>query len=424
MTRKFQMIALSTLCLIALLAAVADAKETVLYSFGATPDGANPSYGALVADASGNLYGTTYNGGAHGYGTVFELIPGTDGEWTESVLYSFRKGPHDGAYPAAALIFDHAGNLYGTTVGGGNSPLECGEPGCGTVFELMHGKDGAWKEKVLYEFCSAENCADGIGPEGSLLFDAAGNLDGTTFLGGAAIGTVFQLVPGEKGDWTENVLYNFCTVVACADGATPSGTLAEDADGNIYGTTQGGGSIGYGTAFELTPGASVGHWTEKVLVSFTGKNGLLPIAGLTLGTNGNLYGTVGGGGAEEEGVVFELSEIGGKWTQKLLHSFDGKDGSIVYGGLVSDAAGNLYGTTLTGGATGTDCIFDGGCGTVFELEPQSDGTWTEKLLHSFEPNAKDGNSPFAGLILNNATLYGTTYYGGKNNNGTVFEIVP
>ena len=404
-------------------AAMADAKETVLHSFGELTDGANPSYGALVADTAGNLYGTTYKGGVHGYGTVFELMPKPNGEWSESVLYSFRNGPHDGAYPAVALIFDHAGNLYGTTTGGGNHPLECGELGCGTVFELMRGVSGSWSEKVLYRFCSAQSCADGFSPQGPLLFDAAGNLDGTTFYGGEAIGTVFRLTPGRNNSWTENVLYNFCTVAGCADGGNPSGTLAEDANGNIYGTTQGGGSIDYGTAFELMPGRK-GQWTETVLVSFTGQNGLLPIAGLIFGTNGNLYGTAAGGGAEGKGAVFELSASGGTWTERLLHTFHGEDGSFVYSGLVFDATGNLYGTTLAGGSSGTSCESLAGCGTVFELEPKSGGTWTGTVPHRFEPNAKDGNSPFAGLILKNGTLYGTTYYGGKKENGTVFEIVP
>ena len=401
-------------------------NEHVLYSFcsvSGCADGANPLYGSLVADSAGNLYGTTYGGGADGYGAVFQLAPQPNGKWTETVLYSFTNNNGDGAYPNASLIFDADGNLYGTTMGGGVSTLECGNLGCGTVFQLTLGKSD-WAEKVLYQFCSVADCADGFDPQGGLIFDSAGDLDGTTFFGGQAIGTVFQLTPGKNGQWTENVLYNFCSVAGCTDGFNPSGSLIFDSAGNIYGTTTGGGTSGYGTAFQLAPGAK-GQWTETVLHNFLidTHDGIIPLAGMIFDAAGNLYGTAEGGGLFNGGIIFELTLSHGAWNEKILHSFNGKDGSSVYGGLIFDASGNLYGTTLDGGASGTGCG-GSGCGTVFQLQPKGKGNWTEKLLHSFRANGKDGNNPYSGLIFASGNLYGVTYAGGANNSGTVFEIAP
>lgn len=407
---------------------LAATKEAVLYSFcsaNGCADGANPQYGNLVADGAGNLYGTTVGGGAQGYGTVFQLVPRSDGKWTENVLYSFTNQSGDGAYPIASLIFDAAGNLYGTTGGGGVSSQSCGDPGCGVVFQLVPGMNGTWTENVLYEFCSLQNCADGIQPQAGLIFDAAGNLDGTTFYGGLGLGTVFQLTRGKNGEWREKVLYNFCTVAECADGASPSCTLISDAAGNLYGTTTGGGTNPEGgVAFQLTP-ATKGQWTETVVHNFgLGDDGLIPLAGLIFDAAGNLYGTTGGGGPSFGGVVFELSPGNGTWSEKVLHGFNDKDGETVYSGLIFDASGNLYGTTLDGGASGTACG-GRGCGAVFQLRPGAKGRWTEKVLHSFKANGKDGNNPYAGLIFGmDGNLYGTTSSGGTNNAGTLFEIAP
>ncbi len=385
--------------------------EKVLHSFGNGTDGYMPST-SLIFDAAGNLYGTTqYGGGANAYGTVFELTPAGGGNWTETVLYSFRSGT-DGAVPGAGLIFDAAGSLYGTTTAGG--------PNNGTVFELTPTAGEGWTEQVLYRFCSQANCADGQYPYGGLIFDAAGNLYGTTEFGGTnGYGTVFKLTPTAGGGWTETVLHSFGSGT---DGASPFVGLIFDAAGNLYGTTTYGGTYGVGTVFELTPTAG-GDWLETVLYSF-GINGLsdggYPWAGLIFDAAGNLYGTTFYGGTYNRGTVFELTPMsGGGWTETVLHSFNpnnGTDGFNPYAGLIFDAAGNLYGTAYYGGSYGG--------GTVFELTPAAGGGWTETVLRSFG-NGTDGFWPYAGLIFDHAgNLYGTTEYGGTHNYGTVFELTP
>jgi uncharacterized repeat protein (TIGR03803 family) len=257
---------------------------------------------------------------------------------TEQVLYSFGVGNSDGSKPLAGLVFDKAGNLYGTTYQGGYN-------GAGMVFELTPGENGTWTETVVYNFCSATNCADGKFPEAGLVFDTAGNLYGTTYWGGAGTcvyvcGTVFELTPA-NGTWTEKVLYSFCSANACTDGGGPQASLIFDSVGNLFGTTGGGGSTaqncgsyGCGIVFELTPG-----------------------------TNGT-------------------------WTENVLHTFGtGNDGALPYAGLIFDNAGNLYGTTSQGGRQG--CGY--GCGTVFEMTPGSNGTWNEKVLYN--PQLRYGGFP-------------------------------
>ena len=375
----------------------ATADERVLHSFSGGADGVSPQAG-LIFDAAGNLYGTTSQGGASSMGTVFELTPAGGGTWTEKVLYSFHGGA-DGTSPRAGLIFDAAGNLYGTTYNGGTNFA-------GTVFELTPAGGGTWTEKVLLSF---GNDVDGSNPQGELIFDGAGNLYATTKNGGGPndAGTVFELTPGAGGTWTEKVLYSFS---GGADGSDPFGALIFDGAGNLYGTTYQGGSSSVGTAFELTP-AGGGTWTEHVLHNFsTGTDGSGPQAGLIFDAAGNLYGTTNGGGTYNHGTVFELMPAGGGgWTESVLHSFgSGTDGSGPYGSLIFDGAGNLYGTTYLGGSYGG--------GTVFRFNAQG-----EVLLYSF--SGADGKNPSAGLVLDAAgNLYGTTYLGGASNQGTAFEI--
>ena len=224
--------------------------ETVLHSFNNDgKDGYFPDFSGLTFDSLGNLYGTTQGGGSGacqsggyiGCGTVFELIPNGGGSWTENVLYSFSGNGVSGAYPAAGVIFDAAGNLYGTTQQGGAYNR-------GTVFRLASNRDGSWTESVLHSF--NEDGKDGYDPYARPIFDSLGNLYGTTYLGGAYNwGTVFELDSAEGGGWTETVLYSFDN----KDGATPFGGLVFDSAGNLYGTTAMGGADGYGTAFRLTP---------------------------------------------------------------------------------------------------------------------------------------------------------------------------
>ncbi len=329
--------------------------EAVLYSFKDDGmDGSDP-FAGLIVDGVGNLYGTTLGGGAHNYGTVFELMPNKSGSWTEAVLHSFAGYPTDGEYPYAGLIFDAVGNLYGTTYEG--------SVGAGTVFLLTPGA-GTWTETVLYSF--GTNSPDGGQPRASLIFDAVGNLYSTMSLaarrGGSAVGLVFRLTPGAGGSWTEKVLYG-CKIQGCPDqGVTSYGSVIFDKAGNLYSTTTSGGAYNRGVVFQLTPKPS-GKWTETVIHSFgSGKDGSAPQAGLVRDRAGKLYGTTPGGGAYDGGTVFRLTFSDGQWKEKVLHSFGkGKDGAYVQSGLIFDAKGNLYGTTTDGGAYHS--------GTVFEVTP-------------------------------------------------------
>jgi uncharacterized repeat protein (TIGR03803 family) len=269
----------------------------------------------------------------------------------------------------------------------------------------------AQTEQTLYSF---SGYADGGNPLSSLVMDSAGNLYGTTFVGGVyGNGEVFELTPNTGGGWTESVLYSF---TGGADGANPY--LADvifDRSENLYGTTVGGGAHNLGTVFELTPAGS--GWSETVLYSFIGgSDGASPYAGLLFDRAGNLYGTTNGGGANNVGTVFELRHRNdGTWNESVLHTFNATDGNGPVGGLVFDRAGNLYGTTQGGGATGA--------GVVYELARGSTGTWTQKVLHSFTGGA-DGGFPYAErLIFDRAgNLYGTTSGGGTLNLGAVFRL--
>jgi uncharacterized repeat protein (TIGR03803 family) len=374
-------------------------QEKILHSFNPNDgDGLNPS-GGLILDAAGNLYGTTVWGGTYGRGTVFELIPKAGGGgWTEKVLYSFNPNVKDAVNPTAGLIFDAAGNLYGTAEGGGSY-------GLGAVFELIPRPRGGWAEKVLHSFIGG---TDGAVPAAGLILDHAGSLFGTT-----AFGTAFELTPTATGHWRETILHEFGTGT---DGSEPYGGLVFDAVGNLYGTTFLGGANNGGTVFELKPAAG-GGWTETVLYSFNLNafgSGSYPLAGLILDAAGNLYGTT-----NYNSTVFELTPTaGGSWTETVLHTFSstGTDGYGPMAAVIFDTTGNLYGTTTSGGLY----IY----GTVFELTPASDGIWTETLPHNFG-NGTDGTDPRAGLIFDPAgNLYGTTSYGGAYNGGTVFEIKP
>jgi uncharacterized repeat protein (TIGR03803 family) len=353
-------------------------SERVLYSFGATSDdGQNPGIqAALIADKWGNLYGTTAHGGADGFGTVFELNPpsGKSKAWSERVLYSFAGSPDDGAGPQAALLADQRGNFYGTTAGGGTNSCQFSTPGCGTVFELSppYGTSTQWSEQVLYSFGATSD--DGAGSSATLIADQRGDLYGTTEGGGAdGFGTVFELNPpsGKSKSWSEQVLHSFGAT--SDDGASPIAGLLADKEGNLYGTTIAGFKFP-GTVFEVSPpyGKS-GVWSERVLWQFNpaSGDGAEPQAGLIADQLGNLYGTTTSGGTVGFGTVFELSPPYGKstqWSEQLLWSFAGSpdDGADPFAALLADQRGNFYGTTVAGG--GGSCPGNpSGCGTVFEL---------------------------------------------------------
>lgn len=384
-------------------------QEKVMHTFSYN----SGPFAGVIFDASGNLYGTTADGGTHGNGTAYELSPLAGGGWTQKILHNFRHNGTEGYQPYAGLALDAAGNLYGTTRSGGAYNY-------GTVFELTPQVGGTWTEKLLHSFNS--NGSDGIFPFSSLVLDAAGNLYGTTFEGGAyEVGIVFELMPAAEGGWTEKVLYSFDPSVG--DGNNPYAGLTFDTAGNLYGTTV--SERGYssnGSVFELTPTAG-GRWTEKILHYFYigGGDGYSPYARLTFDDAGNLYGVTGLGGTEGGGAVFELTPTtGGSWTENVLHNFafnNITDGSNPYGQLIVDASGNLFGTTSGGGTSGG--------GTVFELMPAAGGTWTEAILHNFNGDGTDGTDPFAGLTRDSAgNLYGTAVEGGAHGGGVVFEIKP
>jgi uncharacterized repeat protein (TIGR03803 family) len=384
-------------------------KLSVLFPF-TNLRGAHP-IGGLISDAAGNLYGTTANGGSHGDGTVFELSPPAfDGV--------------DGLGGVAGLIADGAGNLFGTTYSGGPS-------NDGVVFELSPPAVGktAWTETVLQTFDVINgNLPNGSVPQAGLIADVAGNLYGTTSVGGAYdSGVVFELSPAiGKKRWTETVLYSFGMNGLYDLGGNPAAGLVADGAGNLYGTTPNGGAGGSGVVFELSPPArGKSAWAPTVLYSFnvfgvTNDDGQNPAAALIFDGAGNLYGTTKAGGLYNDGVVFRLSpppKGQSTWTETVLQSFDRANGENPYAGLIADRAGNLYGTTENGGANGD--------GVVFELSPPAEGqtAWTETVLHSF--NITNGEYPYAGLIGDGAgSFYGATESGGHSNDGVAFKITP
>jgi len=396
--------------------------ERVVYNFNGS-DGQAP-LGKLTFDATGNLYGTTGYGGTGDFGTVFQLTPGSSGQWSENVLWNFSGG-NDGANPYSGVILGAAGQIYGTATRYG------GATGNGTAFELASSGDGQWKETTLSNF------ADGSGnaPAVNVIFDASGNLYGTNSRGGAyGGGSVYKLTPSSNGTWKEDVIYSFPAGVNVFEFYASPSNLIIDAGGNLYGETAYGGAAGFGTIFELSPLG--GSWAEKDIYTFAGgTDGANPQGGLIFDQAGNLFGTTQTGGTSCQragcGTVFELSPSGSGWTKRILYNFlgGGTDGEDPVAGLVFDAAGNLYGTTLGGGVDGgNNCGI--GCGAVFELSPASGG-WMEKPLYFFTEKHGDGAIPYGGLVVDAVgNLYGTTYSGGEQSEacgigcGTVFEVSP
>jgi uncharacterized repeat protein (TIGR03803 family) len=316
--------------------------ESVLHSFVGS-DGANPG-APLIMDANGNLYGTTVYGATNNNGTVFKLTADGSGGYTESTLYSFAVDTN-GGNSQSALIIDKNGNLYGTNFDGGVN-------GVGTVFKLTPNGTGGYTESVLHSFIGS----DGAYPPAGLIIDTNGNLYGTTQAGGAnSKGTVFKLTPNGVSGYTESVLHSFVG----SDGAYPTTSLITDTNGNLYGTTNGGGANAKGTVFKLTLDGS-GSYTESVLYSFgTGTDGANPNASLIADTSGNLYGTTQAGGTNNNGTVYKLTpSSSGGYTESVLYSFStGSDGASPAASLFTDAFGNLYGTTYVGGTNNSGTIF-------------------------------------------------------------------
>ncbi|MBZ5574560.1 MAG: hypothetical protein LAO09_22110 [Acidobacteriia bacterium] len=371
----------------------------VLFSF---PVQAHYPGSGLVFDAAGNAYGTT-EGGGYQRGTVYQLSP-TSGF---HIIYAFHGA--DGRQPQGNITLDADGNIYGATFFGGDLN-SCFGYGCGVVFKLSPPINGrGWTETVLYSFTGKH---DGTYPYAGIVFDRAGNLYGTTQFGGASNqGVVFELTPTPVG-WTENVLYSF----GGDDGAQPLGRIVLDSAGNLYGTTESGGLYGRGTVFELSPNDSeVGQWKFTLIHSFSPSDGAAPGAGLVLDDVGNLYGTTQIGGMNNDGNVFELTPGLGDWTEAVLHNFSGPDGASPAADLMLDNSGNLYGTTYYGGD---------GVGTVFELiRPAPGGQWSERSF-AFPADGHLGAHPSSPVTLNQGHLYGTASFGGEANGGygVVFRI--
>jgi uncharacterized repeat protein (TIGR03803 family) len=385
--------------------------------------------GTPVFDKAGNLFGETSNYGTVNSGSVFEL-ENDGGAWSFVTLFSFPYS--DGLGVGGGVIVDANDDLFGVSYRSMN------EDYAGTVFELQSSA-GIWTENTLYQFPQV----DGDHPNGDLVADSAGNLYGVAKDAGENTnclylyycGVAFRLSPQQTGVWQYDILYDF-SLLASVTGATggpagPTSGLLFDSEGNVYGTTEEGGpygSWGDGAVFRLTPTES-GPWQETTLYEFGGTNndGILPLGGLVMDSAGNLYGTTSTGGVHSircncyGGTVFELSpQANGTWQEKPLHSFaGGTDGSYPLAGLTWDQSGNLYGTTAQGG--GSECAY--GCGTVFKMSPNGDGTWTESILHNFV--GSDGEGPVARVIFDSeGNLYGTTDLGGAYSSGVVFKLAP
>lgn len=385
-------------------------NEKVVYSFTGGNDGAKPA-AQLVFDSAGNVYGTTVVGGLYGCGAVFELSF-SGGKWQETVLYSFDCFG-TGKNPYGGVTLDSAGNLYGTTVAGGSGG-ECAGDGCGVVYKLTQSGD-TWSETVLYNFTGGD---DGFGPGAAVVFDKAGSLYGTTPDGGAySEGVIYQLSPNQ-GLWKLTVIHAF---TGGDDGAVGSlGPLLLDARGNLYGVTELGGKYGAGVAFRLSPAGDT--WNYTTMYAFQGlPDAGFPYGGLIADSRGRLYGTTYFGGANGLGSVCEVGPgptVLTIWKESVLYSFQGDtDASFPTSTLVFDAAGNLYGTSSTGGNPSCDC------GTIFKLEP-SPGGWNESVLHSFGGSG-DGASPNYGLTPDGmGNYFGVTPVGGLYGQGVVFQITP
>jgi|SRR5580698_4101106 uncharacterized repeat protein (TIGR03803 family) len=393
-------------------------KFKVLHTFrGAPNDGAAP-WGVLIRDGDGSFYGTTTSGGSgrgfctnySGCGTAFKF----DKAGTKTWLHSFAFP--EGWSPEAGLLRDKRGNLYGTTDAGGDTACYYDSDGCGTLFKL----DTTGKETVLHKFTGDP---DGWGPgEQPMVEDASSNLYGTTVSGGKyGFGSIFRI--DKAGD--ETVLYSF---TCYSDGCGPNGVIL-DASGNLYGVAFDGGvafgNSGYGVVFELDRSGNL-----TVLHTFeSGADGANPDSALVFGSTGNLYGTTQNGGSGECGgtgcgTIFELSPKDGNWSETVLYSFCSLSGCTdgerpLFGPLVIDNSGNIYGTTYFGGKAED--------GVVFKL----DNSRHETVLHSFT-GGKDGAYPVTGMIRDNAgNLYGTAVGGGDPNCqpkyggcGTLFKIAP
>ena len=407
--------------LLALLAATSQAQTfQVLYNFTDSYDGADPN--GLAINRAGELFGTTkgpgYCFGNNGAcGAVFELSR-SGSSWSLSSLYHFHGGS-DGSWPTSGVTVAPDGSLYGTTASGGNGgSCDYGDtPGCGTVYHLRPPAHVCstlscpWTNTVIYAF---HGYSDLQTPFAEVTFDAAGNIYGTAIFGGSYIygGGVYKLTPSQNS-WSYDFLYNFH---GSPDGSTPYDSVMFDQVGNMYGTTSSGGTDQNGVIFKMTPSGS--GWSETIPYTF-GKipDGGYPVAGLISDSAGNLYGTTAGGGQSGNGTVFELSPVNGSYVYSVLYdgfySPYGPDNGP-QAKLAMDQAGNLYGTSY---GTGTNLM-----GQIFRLSHGANG-WTFSVLHEFNDN--DGAFPIGNLVIDTSgNIYGTTTQGGAKGEGVIWELTP
>lgn len=417
----------------------AGSQETVLRRFQGGFDGNGPRAG-VIFDAAGNVYGTTFGGGGTaGAGTVYRLTPPTmpGGAWTETILHRFSyHGIAQGLEPWGGLAMDRSGDLFGTAWLGGT----CGS--CGLVFELSPPtrQGAAWKYEIIHDF--QDDGFDGINPQANITIDAQGDhLFGTTASGGTGqcvggCGTVFELTKS-GGIWAETILHSFPAHGSGfeAFGGTGGGVTL-DGVGNVYGTTFIDG-LGLGTVFELSPPTQGSQWTYQDIYAFKNfADGIEPMAGVSLDTHGNLFGTTNSGGVQGCygsgcGTVFRLHRrMDGTWGHSMLYAFRGTgDGGTPSASVIVNATGKVYGTTQIWG-TGNGCT-GSGCGVAYVLtRPAGGGMWNETVLHTFLHGA-DGYVPYGELAFGpTGDVFGATEFGGKPTCssgfgcGTAFSLTP
>ncbi len=359
----------------------------------------------LETDGAGNIYGTTVLGGDHASGTVFQLSPTSNG-WMHTVLYSFTGGA-DGGEPYKGVTLDAAGNLYGTAVTGGSGSCE---GGCGVVYKLTK-SGGTWTQELIHAFTGGD---DGSGPGARVTVDRGGNIYGMTPTGGTSgIGTIYKIRP-VAGGWDFRVIHTF---TGGDDGGSGSAGRMVLRRGRLYGAATTGGAHGSGVIFELRPTA-VGEWDFNPIYPFKGQpDGSFPYGALLFVGSNKIYGTTYYGGDNGIGAVYELSQRRlGQWDERVIYSFqNGTDGNSPISNLVRDAAGNLYGTTSEGGS---------GSGTVFKLTPIGGGQWTESVVHPFA-GPPDGAFAYNGMVVDRSgNFYGATVHGGDNDDGSVYQFTP
>jgi uncharacterized repeat protein (TIGR03803 family) len=361
----------------------------------------------LETDGAGNIYGTTVLGGDFGSGTVFKLSPTPTG-WVHTVLYSFTSGA-DGGEPYKGVTIDREGNLYGTAVTGGSGSCE---GGCGVVYKLTN-SGGTWTQTVIHAFTGGN---DGFGPGARVTVDSSRNVYGMAPTGGAyGLGTIYKIRQEHNGPWSFRVIHAF---TGGADGASGSAGRMILRQGRLYGAATAGGTYGSGVVFELTP-RGIGEWNFRTIYSFRGQpDGSFPYGALLFDRLGNIYGTTYYGGANGIGAVYELSPRTtiGEWNESVLYSFqEGSDGNSPISNLVADNVGNLYGTTSEGGL---------GSGTIFKLSPVGSGQWIETVVHPFE-GPPDGGFAYNGMVVDRfGNFYGATVHGGDDDDGAIYKFTP